>query len=211
MKLFPRKKPFSSKEYWEQRYNSGGNSGTGSYHLLAEFKAEYINKLILDEDVADAIEFGVGDGNQLSLIHYPRYLGLDVSATAIRNCTDKFREDHSKSFMLYDESAFEDPASLPRADLSISLDVLFHLTEDAVYQKYLHDLFSAGKRLVLIYSTNETTKLYTRHEKNRKFTPDISTLFPQWNLVDETANRYPVAAFGDEKGSDASFFLYKKL
>ena len=28
---------FNSKSYWERRYRTGGNSGAGSYSLIAEF------------------------------------------------------------------------------------------------------------------------------------------------------------------------------
>lgn len=37
---------FNSKNYWENRYKSGGNSGAGSYSNLAEFKAEIINEFV---------------------------------------------------------------------------------------------------------------------------------------------------------------------
>jgi len=35
---------FDSVEYWIERYASGGNSGSGSYRSLAEFKAEIYGK-----------------------------------------------------------------------------------------------------------------------------------------------------------------------
>ena len=35
-----------SKHYWEDRYASGGNSGSGSYNKLAEFKSEVINAFV---------------------------------------------------------------------------------------------------------------------------------------------------------------------
>ena len=57
---------FSSKEYWETRYKSGGNSGVGSYTKFAEFKASFVNLLIKKYNIESIIEFGVGDGNQLS-------------------------------------------------------------------------------------------------------------------------------------------------
>ena len=40
---FEKQKHFDSKKYWENRYKKGGNSGTGSYSNLAEWKAEIIN------------------------------------------------------------------------------------------------------------------------------------------------------------------------
>jgi hypothetical protein len=41
-----------------------------------------------------------------------------------------------------------------RADLAMSLDVIFHLVEDAVYDQYLERLFAAGERYVVVYSTS---------------------------------------------------------
>lgn len=43
----------------------GGTSGAGSYGVLAEFKAEVINSLLLEHSILTAIEFGCGDGSQL--------------------------------------------------------------------------------------------------------------------------------------------------
>ena len=31
---------FNSKKYWEDRYLKGGNSGNGSYGVLAQFRAD---------------------------------------------------------------------------------------------------------------------------------------------------------------------------
>ena len=60
--LFNNSKSFqNSEEYWIQRYNSGGNSGAGSYSKLAEFKAEIINDYIKDNNITTIIEYGCGD------------------------------------------------------------------------------------------------------------------------------------------------------
>ena len=53
--------------YWEQRYAQGGNSGVGSCGKFAEFKAELLNRFVAQHGVHTVIEFGCGDGNQLSL------------------------------------------------------------------------------------------------------------------------------------------------
>jgi len=36
----------NSEHYWKKRYNSGGDSGRGSYNKLAEFKLKVINDFI---------------------------------------------------------------------------------------------------------------------------------------------------------------------
>src|SRR5665213_2293432 len=80
-----------SGTYWNRRYGVGGNSGAGSYGRLAEFKAKYLNGFVAREGVASVIEFGCGDGNQLSLADYSAYFGVDVSRRAIRHCRNRFR------------------------------------------------------------------------------------------------------------------------
>lgn len=89
---------FSSAAYWNERYVSGGNSGAGSYNRLAEFKAEVLNAFVERERIQSVIEWGCGDGNQLRLARYPRYIGLDVSKEAVRKCRNIFKADRTKKF-----------------------------------------------------------------------------------------------------------------
>ena len=81
---------FSSVAYWEGRYRAGGNSGAGSYGRLATFKAGFVNGFVELNAIRSAIEFGCGDGNQLSLLSVPRYTGVDVSPTAKIPVTGRF-------------------------------------------------------------------------------------------------------------------------
>ena len=93
--------PFAgSKSYWESRYASGGDSGVGSYSRFAEFKAEVLNSFVAEHALQSVIEFGCGDGNQLGLAKYPKYLGLDVSDTAVAQCRKLFAADRTKTFAL---------------------------------------------------------------------------------------------------------------
>ena len=97
-KWISRPRPFTgSDNYWIKRYDSGGNSGDGSYGKLAEFKAEVLRKLIQEDDVKTIIEYGCGDGNQLELGEYPSYTGFDVSPKAISLCRERFSSDTTKN------------------------------------------------------------------------------------------------------------------
>lgn len=40
------------------------------------------------------------------------------------------------------------------ADLSLSLDVIYHLVEDEVFETYINTLFKSARRYVIIYSSN---------------------------------------------------------
>lgn len=125
----------SSADYWETRYALNGNSGAGSYGRMARFKASIINEFMKTNDINTVVEFGCGDGNQLTQANYPNYLGIDVSQKAIELCKNRFKDDVSKSFCHVDD------VNNSKAELSMSLDVIYHLVEDAVYNKYMTDLF----------------------------------------------------------------------
>lgn len=96
-----------TRSYWERRYAAGGTSGSGSYGRLAQFKAEILNAFVSENDVRTVLEFGCGDGHQLGLARYPSYTGLDVSATAVQLCKERFADDPTKSFFVYTP---DDPA-----------------------------------------------------------------------------------------------------
>jgi hypothetical protein len=198
--------PFSeSHEYWERRYDAGGNSGVGSYGKFADFKAEIINGFVASHGIKSVIEFGCGDGNQLALGSYPKYLGLDVSDKVIALCQRKFSADTCKRFMLTKDYAGE------TADLSLSLDVIYHLVEDDVFVSYMKMLLNAADRYVIVYSSDreDNADSEAAHVRHRKFTTWINREMPGWTLLSHIPNRYPYK--GDYKeGSFADFFIYQK-
>ena len=196
---------FSSKEYWETRYKSGGNSGVGSYTKFAEFKASFVNLLIKKYNIESIIEFGVGDGNQLSKLEVNKYVGLDVSETAIASCTDLFENDSSKKFYMANRAM-----SLEKADMSLSMDVIYHLVEDEIFSAYMNDLFNASKNFICIYSSNTNSQLgetNTKHVRHRRFSDWIERNRPLSRLVYFKKNVFPYN--GDYKTTSFSdFYLY---
>lgn len=202
-KLLGRNK-FNSVNYWENRYSSGGNSGDGSYGRLSLFKADFINQFIEKKKIQSAIEMGCGDGHQLSIIHYPKYTGLDVSSTIIDHCNNKFKDDTTKTFLVYNPDIF-DPNESIKAEVALSLDVLYHIVEEKNYLKYLQDLFSLGKKYVIVYSTNFYLN-ETQHVMHRKFTEDAE-LFTDWKLITTLKNLFPG---NGEQESMADFFVFER-
>ncbi len=190
-----------SKQYWESRYDSGGTSGDGSYGKLAEYKAEIINSIIVNEKIQSVIDFGCGDGNQLKYFSIPKYIGLDVSKRAIKKCIKKFEFDPNKSFFLYDSEYFIDRNSIFLSELALSLDIIYHLTEDDVFQSYMQDLFSSSSKLIIIYAANKETTLSFAHVRHRNFSKYIEENFPNWKLREIKKNRFP-----DDSPSD--FYIY---
>lgn len=197
---------FSSQTYWDKRYKSGGNSGPGSYGQLAAFKAEVLNDFVIKHGIASVIEFGFGDGNQLTLARYPKYTGYDISTTALKTCQNLFKNDPSKEFFLtseYDER---------KASLSISLDVIFHLTEDKVFADYMHRLFDASTQFVIVYSSNQNEPIEPTsiHVKHRQFSRWIEDHAPKWQLFEKIKNPYPYN--GDSHATSfADFYIYRKV
>ncbi|MGH3401400.1 MAG: hypothetical protein ACRDRJ_02605 [Streptosporangiaceae bacterium] len=193
-----------SADYWERRYRLGRTSGSGSYGDLARRKAEFLNTFVDKHDIGTVIEFGCGDGHQLSLAEYPAYIGLDVSRSAIQICKRTFAADSAKSFFLYDGACYVDHGGVFSADLAMSLDVIYHLVEDAVFEEHMRHLFGAGQTHVIIYATNATIPGSAPHVRHRRFTAWIEHNCPMWQLVQ----------IADGPGSGpgrADFFVYERL
>jgi len=193
----------TSKDYWERRYKLGMTSGPGSYGALAAYKARVLNAFVETRAVTSIIELGCGDGNQLALANYPRYLGLDVSQRAVDTCIDRFRADVSKSFLWYDSAHASNVANFLRADLVLSLDVIYHLLEDDAYHRYMTDLFSMSDRFVIIYSSDREEHHPAAHVRHRKFTTLVSNQFSEFRLTEHQGNPHAGETF-------AEFFVYER-
>jgi len=196
----------NSEHYWEERYRTGGTSGVGSYSVLAEFKAEVINSFVSEHKINTVLEFGCGDGNQLKYFKFKSYVGYDVSPTIIRHCRRLFKKDRSKQFKLM--SQWEPLV----AECTLSLDVIYHLIEDSVFNDYMSKLFQSSSRYVIIYSTNSNgheNNGVAGHVRHRKFTDWVESKKPEFILVEHLLNRYPYN--GDAKVSTyADFYFYEK-
>ena len=173
---------------------SGDTSGSGSYGALATFKADILNKFVKENRIHSVIEFGMGDGNQLSIANYPSYIGVDISETAVELCKKAFVNDTTKHFIHSDLYQKE------QADLSLSLDVIYHLIEDSIFEQYMQRLFNAAERFVIIYSTNSNQKYRTPHIKHRKFTDWIDQKITAFHFVEHISNRL----------SNADFYIYQR-
>ncbi|HSP38783.1 MAG TPA: class I SAM-dependent methyltransferase [Frankiaceae bacterium] len=186
-------------KYWQRRYAKGGNSGVGSYGRVAEYKAAFLNEFVVRHQIASVIEFGCGDGAQLRLAQYPRYVGFDVAPGAIDLCRDSFPTDGTKSFLLYDPRHFENRGAIV-GDLAISLDVILHLVEDEDLELYLKHLFNAARRYVVIFTEDEARN-EAPHVRYRKV-DDWAGQQPGWQLLDRVQ--------GLPKGleSRADFFVF---
>lgn len=193
-----------STEFWESRYARGGTSGPGSYGALAHGKANFLNAFVRSNGIQSVIEFGCGDGNQLSLAKYPRYIGLDVSRSAISLCKGRFADDPDKSFFLYDSACFVDHVDLFKADLALSLDVIYHLIEDSIFEAYMRHLFNASNCYVIVYATNGIIRDDAPHVRHRCFSSWVDDNCPRWRLQE--------VVDGPSSGPRrADFFIYERF
>jgi SAM-dependent methyltransferase len=196
---------FTSADYWETRYREGRSSGAGSYNRLAIFKAEVINRFVADHGVKSVIEFGCGDGSQLRLAEYQSYIGVDVSPTVIEATRQAFEGDQTKEFIHVDDVG---PAQL--SDLSMSLDVIYHLVEDEVFQRYMGQLFDCAGRYVIIYSSNDDRASDSVHVRHRRFTDWIASNRPDFGQVGFVKNAYPENVKDIDNTSFADFYFFAK-
>lgn len=186
---------FSSKNYWEDRYKRNGNSGLGSYGDESIFKSNYINDLIKNKSIKTITDLGCGDGNQISLLNgFEKYFGYDFSTSALVKAKNK-NTDNVYEFI-------DEISVLPVSDISMSLDVTYHIIEDELFNNYLNDLFSKSDKFVLIYSVDEDLTQIVSHVKFRKFTNWVEENKPEFKLISVT--KYP------NKTNGVGFYLFEK-
>lgn len=189
-----------SGKYWEKRYAAGGRSGAGSLGAVAQFKADFLNAFVRRHGIRSVAELGCGDGDQLALAEYPVYRGLDIAPSAVQMCRERFAGDQSKRFEVYDPESF-----IPgqhTAELAISLEVIFHLTEENVYKAYMQHLYALGRRWVIVFASNQkdTTGGVFPHFRLREWVPDV----PQgWILRERLACPY-------QKGIVSDFWVFER-
>ena len=205
-KIFLKKEFTNSKDYWMNRYEQGGNSGAGSYNNLAEFKCEIINEFVSSTNLETVIELGFGDGNQLEYFQFKSYTGFDISNAVIEKCREKFKNDTSKHFMHMDSITNQ------KAEMVMSLDVIYHLIEDEVYNSYMNNLFDLSNRYVIIYALDsDDSDNYQAHVKPRKFTSWIDANRLEFKLIKHIPNRYPFDKKKPKSTSFADFYIFEKV
>lgn len=194
-----------SADYWENRYASGDTSGAGSYSKFAHFKAEILNAFVQEHHIQSVMEWGSGDGNQAALFTFPHYTGYDISETAVALCRTRYKNDPTKEFYLV-----SDYSGNP-AEMAMSLDVIYHLVEDTVFDAYMRQLFDSASRYVIVYASNtdEQGAQQAPHVRHRHFTRWVEQQRPDWRLAQHIPNRYPYN--GDyTQTSFADFYIFEK-
>ena len=127
---------------------------------------------------------------------------MDVSPAALAKCSARFPD---RQFVHYEQSGF-----LPPADLTLSLDVIYHLVEDAVFEAMIQSLFTLARRFVLIYASNADVSWPAPHVRHRAFTTHVAATQPDWRLRAHVINPCPYDPARPNETSFADFFVYSR-
>lgn len=191
---------YDSNRYWEMRYQHKGTSGDGSYGQKAEFKGKIINQVIDKFHIKSITDYGVGDGNQLKYlnIYNIKYVGLDVSKTAIDNCLKL--HPNKRLVQINDQTDM----TQFKSELVLSCDVIFHLVDDCIYYQYMKNLFDMSTKYVLIHSVDNDF-VEADHVRFREFSSFIIRNYPQWRKIDTINN-----PLWSGRAGTMAFHLYMK-
>lgn len=157
--------------YWNNRYEKGGNSGAGTSGDEFALKVKELRKLN-SEAIATIVDVGCGDlrlGKAvMGMFPFAFYWGLDSSDFAIRRAQEEKMNPKRVGFLAIDNLNFTQ-----RGDLVLCIDVLFHQLEDQVYDAMIEKLKNIyNKYLVLTeYSDKVIGQNTDRYIKYRKFDP----------------------------------------
>jgi SAM-dependent methyltransferase len=178
-------------DYWQNRYIEGKRgSGPGSRGEEAKRKATFINGLIEKYRVRRIIDWGCGDGTVAGMLRSRRYVGLDVSEAALALCRGGINLPR-RSWIHFDGLTAPE---LPPGDLALSLDVIFHLTDDKLYRRHLDFVFGSAP-LVCVHSSNRA-EAGEWHVLHREFVRDVPD---GWQTIHRPA---------DER--DIDFWVFKR-
>jgi hypothetical protein len=193
--------PFDSTAYWRKRYAAGGNSGAGAYGRLAVYKAYIVN--VVTESRGVGRSWSSVRGTETSEpVPRPRYTGVDVSPEALARARERLGERAGWRLMTLDE--YE--ADLGGHDIALSLDVIYHLIEDEVFEAYMRRLFEAATRFVLIYSSDHEETLEATHVRHRRYSSWIEGTAPAWKLGKTWKQPFAFEKGADPRHTSFAFF-----
>jgi hypothetical protein len=188
----------TTENIWETHYLNGENSGDGSYGDLCFFKTNVLNEHIRKHNIQSIFDFGSGDGSQIENVITKNYVGVDISKKAVSLCRERYSSDSTKIFYYVGDYTFD-----KTFDMTMSLDVIYHILEDDLYRDYMNKLFRSSNKWVIIYSSNYSGHKH-QHMYTKKFTDDVAEWFKNFRLVETIPQLYP-------NKSSADFYIFEKV
>jgi len=176
--------PFSSSDYWERRYRAGGHSVLVLRHLAA-FRPES-STASWRTTRSRTCWTGLRRRQCCRCCRRRIYRGgrFAGGAGGLRHASRKHR------FVAFDAL----DTSL-RADLVLSIDVIFHLVEDSVFASYMHALFAHARGMCGVFQHLDSD-WSSPHVRHRRFTDYVADCRPEWRLLAHLPNCYPLIRAG---------------
>jgi hypothetical protein len=129
-----------------------------------------------------------------------------VSETAIALCKAQF--EGRKGWRFLHDDGSEDLQFA--ADVSLSLDVIYHLVEDDVFERYTRRLFQSATRYVVVYSSDFNEWAEARHVRHRSVTAWAARNMEGWEVIARPQNPYFFREYDDRNTTFAGFIIFGK-
>jgi hypothetical protein len=135
--------------YWETRYKLGGTSGPGSVGREREWKWSVISKYIGEGKIQSALDLGCGDLSFWEGRDIPSaYMGIDVSETIV----ERNQKLWGSRFIC---SSGDKYYALPKCQVVLCLDVLFHIMDEETYVGILQNLVRYSSEWIFVYTWSD--------------------------------------------------------
>lgn len=197
-----------SRDYWDARYGSGGDSrsltasaaaSTGVYPFRTGFLLSLFEGALAP--VASVLDMGVGDGLQAYALaqrcrSIERYIGVDLSKVVVevlnRDLPSNWsevqgfegREHLDLAFFAYSGLSLPEEVLRRWFDVALSLQVIMHILEDELFHAYMSMLFGplGSWRFVVLHADNKPHE-QTNHLRGWRFTDWLEQHAPEWELI----------------------------
>ena len=192
--------PRRDRRYWNRRYKRNLGSGSGSRGALAQYKVEFINDIFERLEVGSCLDFGAGDGFVASGLQARQLEVTDISKVARKQLSTEYGLRVVHPFCL----------NLKRYDMVISLDVLFHITSQKEFLRYMRKMTAMADRYILIYSAVKLPlSRIPEHMANNDFMSFMHTE-REWKILEEFDSPHSFDSAKPHTTSPSRFVLYEK-
>jgi hypothetical protein len=196
----------SSAAYWKDHYRQHATPAESAFGRVADFKARVLRDFINRRDTESVIDWGCGDASPMILLECPHYTGVDICLDVITRCKREFKTDARKHFML----ATEAKRAGVIAELALSLDVIYHLVEDDVFEAHMRALTESSTHFIGICSSDKDAPGRASHVRHRSFSAWIARHTPQWKRVEFVRNPYPYDKANADQTSWSDFHFFAR-
>ena len=182
---------YPEKQYWEQRYFSGGTSGPST--TMGKHRTwKLIDQFVQDPNLLDVLDVGCGDLSFWDGRDCDDYIGIDFSKTVI----DKNTKRRPRWHFIHANAENLIPG-LTR-EIVLCMSVLFHIMDEGRFRSILHNLCHYSRNYIFIYTWKNNP--FSRGNRMRRFLDKImrlrirSALFVLYDLMQNkvkvTDNKY---------------------